>query len=81
MSDVNSEAEKLFHSLFTYAREKRDQNVNDFTEIVSGFYRQMLREYDGGVSRSSLVKRFLGVMKDYIDTDPRYQMRIDEVLR
>lgn len=81
MRSVNSEAERVFNSLFTYAREKRHQNVNDFTEIVGGFYRQMLREYEAGVSRNGSVKKILAVMRSYVDTDPRYQMRIDEVLR
>ncbi len=80
MSDVNSEAEKLFNALFIYAREKQDQNVNDFTEIVSGFYRRLASEhYDSG--RNSMTKRVMELMKHHIGTDPRYQMRIDEVLR
>ncbi len=58
----------------------RVKNVYDFTEIVSGFYRRLASEHNDS-GRNSTTKRVMGLMKHYVDTDPRYQMRIDEVLR
>lgn len=68
----------MFKALFEYAGEMRAKNVYDFTEIVSGFYRRLASEHGSG--RNSTAKRVMGLMKHYVDTDPRYQMRIDEVL-
>lgn len=77
---IVSEADKLFKSLFQYARERRDEGVYDFTEILSGFYRDVLSpNYSSdNSSRSNLAKRFMNLIKEYVATDPRYQSRLDE---
>jgi hypothetical protein len=61
-----------------YAKVKRDEGVYDFTEILAGFYKDELSKYDSGNSqRSNLVMRFMNFIKEYVDTDPRYQSRMD----
>ena len=80
MSSINSEADRLFKALFEYAGEMRVRNVYDFTELVNGFYKRLASERDNS-DRNSITKRVMVLMKNYVDTDPRYQMRIDEVLR
>ena len=81
MSSINnSEADRLFKALFDYADEIRGRNVYDFTEIVGGFYKRLASERDNP-DRNPITKRIMALMKNYVDTDPRYQMRIDEVLR
>ncbi len=80
MSSINSEADRLFKALFEYADEMRAKNEHDFTEIVSGFYKRLASERNNS-DRNSTAKRIMALMKNYVDTDPRYQMRIDEVLR
>ena len=75
---INSEADKLWKKLFEYADQKRDDGLYDFTEIVIGFYRELNVQYDGDSVRNNLTRRVLKMMKDYAETDPRYQSRIDE---
>jgi len=60
--------------LFEYAREMREKHVYDFTEIVDGFYKRLLPE-DG---KDSLAKRAMTLMKNYVETDPRQQFRIEQ---
>jgi hypothetical protein len=50
------------------------------TEIVHGFYRNELREYfeENGNEASLFLKRFLAMTKHFVDTDPRYQSRLDD---
>ena len=62
---------------FEYARRERERGVYDFTQIVHGFYRKLSLEYDDS-TRNTLTRRLIRMMKEYIETDPRYQSRMDE---
>ncbi|MDH5811838.1 MAG: hypothetical protein QXO54_05700 [Candidatus Methanomethylicaceae archaeon] len=72
-----SEAEKIIKALFEYAKERRQNGVRDFGEIMSGF-RDSLADMDcnGGFS-----KKFVKLIKDFLATDPLYQRRLfdDEI--
>jgi len=63
-----------------YAKTKRDKGIYDFTEILSGFCKQLLdRGYTDEVNnRNSFTKRFMKLVKEYVGTDPRYQSRMDQ---
>lgn len=62
--------------LFEYAVGARDRGMYDFTEIIGGFYRKLDSEYSS--TRNSFTNRLLKIMKDYIETDPRAQLRLDQ---
>ena len=73
-----SEAEKIIKALFDYAKERREEGIRDFGEIMSGF-RYSLNNMDcnGGFS-----KKFVKLIKDFLATDPLYQRRLfDEKIR
>ncbi len=61
--------------LFEYASGERDRGVYDFTEIISGFCRKLDLEYNP--TRNSFTNRLLKMMKDYVETDPRAQLRAE----
>lgn len=77
MFGINSEADRLLKSLFQYARKRRDEGVSDFTDILNGFYHERLLDSmnDG---RNAITKRFCSLVKEYVETDPRYQKKMDE---
>ena len=77
MSRISYEARKLLREFFDFADELRYKGIYDITEILTGFYNELNPKYDGE-SRNNLTKRVLKMMKDYVETDPRYQSRIDE---
>jgi len=62
-----------------YARIKRDEGVYDFTEVLAGFYKQLLDSSytDEATSKNTFTKRFIKLVKEYVETDPRYQGRMD----
>ncbi|MCP8309024.1 MAG: hypothetical protein H3Z54_10085 [archaeon] len=68
----------MLKQLFEYAGRERNRGVYDFTEIMRGFYKKLSSEYDSNSTRNTLTKRLLKMMKDYVDTDPRTQLRIDQ---
>ncbi|MEM3538448.1 MAG: hypothetical protein QW193_04380 [Nitrososphaerales archaeon] len=76
---IASEADKLFKSLLNYAKVKRDEGVYDFTEILAGFYKRLLNHgYDNEAnSKNAFTKRFMKLVKEYVETDPRYQSKMD----
>jgi hypothetical protein len=82
MSGV-AEYHRLVKTLFAYAHEKREEGVCDFTEVLVQFHADVLRpleeEYRDG--RDSHGKRFVGLVKQYIQTDPRRQSRIESFYR
>ena len=82
MSGV-AEYHRLVKTLFAYAKEKRNKGVCDFTEILAQFHTDVLRPLEEGYrdSRDSHAKRFLGLVKEYIQTDPRCQSRIENFYR
>ncbi|MGQ9719445.1 MAG: hypothetical protein ACUVWK_06395 [Nitrososphaerales archaeon] len=62
-----------------YAKIKRDEGVYDFTEILSGFYKQLLNHgyADDANTTNTFTKRFMKLVKAYVETDPRHQSRMD----
>ena len=70
----------MMKQLFEYAVRERDRGVYDFTEIISGFYRKLDLEYNDIPTRNSFTNRLLRIMKEYVETDPRYQGKIDNYL-
>jgi len=70
----------LFKSLLNYAKVKRDEGVYDFTEILAGFYKQLLAigYAENTTNRNNVTKRFMKLVKEYVETDPRYQSKMDE---
>ncbi len=68
-----------FLEIFEHADELRCKGVYDITEIVNGFYRHELREYleENGSKASLFLKRFVRLTQHFVDTDPRYQSRMD----
>ena len=83
MISVSAECSKLVRTLLSYARERREEGIHDFTEILSCFYRDVLttRDSDDVSSRGLYHKRFIKQMKEFIETDPRYQSKMDEFAR
>ena len=77
-SEINSEAYRLFEELFHYANEARTRDVYDFTEVVDGFHQKLASEYNPNSTRNSLRSRVLAMMKRYVETDPRIQLRMDQ---
>ena len=77
MNQINSEADRLFKALFEYADEMRDRNVYDITDVFDGFYKKLSSDYDDS-GKNSLTKRVLNLMKHYVETDPRIQLRMDQ---
>ncbi|MCQ5361798.1 MAG: hypothetical protein HA492_05940 [Candidatus Verstraetearchaeota archaeon] len=69
-----SEAEKLLKALFDYAKERREEGVRDFGEILSGFRNSLIDlDCNGGIS-----KKFVKLIKDFLATDPLYQRRLTD---
>lgn len=70
----------MLKSLLNYARVKRDEGVYDFTEILAGFYKQLLDTgyADGTISRNNFTKRFIKMVKEYVEIDTRHQSRMDK---
>ncbi len=69
-----SEAEKLLKALFDYARERREEGIRDFGEIVSGFRNSLIdMDCNGGIS-----KKFVKLIKDFLATDPLYQRKLTD---
>ncbi|MCX8182338.1 MAG: hypothetical protein N3D12_04400 [Candidatus Methanomethyliaceae archaeon] len=67
-----SEAEKIIKALFDYAKERRQEGVRDFGEIMSGFRNSLVyMDCNGGFS-----KKFVKLIKDFLATDPIYQRRL-----
>lgn len=74
---ISSEADKLLKALFDYARRRRDEGVYDFTQIMNEYSKYVLSEFLSESSRNNLAKRFNYMIKEYVATDPRYQMKLD----
>ena len=75
---VSGEADTLLKRLFEYAKVKRAENVYDFTAIMDGFYKLLSKENYEDNGRNTLTNRFLKIAKEYVQTDPRHQLRIDQ---
>ena len=80
MDRISYEARKLLREFFDYADELRYKGVFDVTEIADGFYRNELRVYleENGNKGSLFLKKFMKIAKQFVETDPRYQSRLDE---
>ena len=78
MFGINSEADRLMKQLFEYAVRERDRGVYDFTQVIDGFYRKTDTGNNGNSMRNSFTNRLLKMMKDYVETDPRAQLRMDQ---
>ena len=65
--------------MLDYAKVKRDEGVYNLTEILAGFYKQLLDSgyKDDATNRNTFTKRFMKLVKEYVETDPRYQSRMD----
>ena len=68
----------MLKQLFEYATVERDKGIRDFTEIISGFYARVNFAHDDNSQGNSFTKRFTKMMKEYVETDPKYQSRLDE---
>ena len=70
-------------TLFVYAQGKREEGMRDFTEILAHFYEDVLRtnEAENQIRKESNFRRFAALVKDYIETDPKKQSRIDNFER
>lgn len=62
--------------LFEYAVLERDRGVYDFTEVISGFYKKINTQYNP--MKNTFTSRLLKMVKDYVETDPRAQLRMDQ---
>ncbi len=62
--------------MFEYARRRRDEGVYDFTQIMHEYSKYVLPEFLSN-SRNNLAKRVNGIIREYVDTDPRYQSKLD----
>ena len=79
MFRINSEADRLLKSLFQYAGKRREEGVYDMTEILDGFYRErLMAEEASNGNKNGLSKRFRRLVNEYVETDPRYQSKIDK---
>lgn len=68
----SSEAEKIIKALFEYAKERREEGVRDFGEIMSGFRNSLVfLDFNGGFS-----KKLVKLIKEFLATDPLYQKRL-----
>lgn len=74
---ISSEADKLLRALLDYAGKRREEGVYDFTEIMYEYSKYVLPEFLSN-SRNNLVKRFSNMIKEYVRTDPRYQLRLED---
>ncbi len=77
MSNINSEADKLLRALFDYARRRREEGVYDFTQIMHEYSKYALPEFLSDTTRNNLAKRINNLIREYVDTDPRYQCKLD----
>lgn len=68
----------MIKRLFEYASIQRQRDVYDFTKIAKEFYATLMNEEDNS-SRDTFTRRFTRRLKDYVDTDPRYQSRLDSL--
>jgi len=71
-----NEADKLLKGLFEYARERREEGQHDFTLIVKEYSRSVLLPEVHRTGKNTLAKRFYEMIKEYAETDPRYQARL-----
>lgn len=76
MVRITSEADKLLKALFEYAKRRRDEGAHDFTQLMHEYSKYVLPEYLES-SRNTAAKRFNQMIREYVATDPRYQMRLD----
>jgi hypothetical protein len=65
---------------FEYADEKRLKGEFDVTQIVREYFRDELRPYfeENGHKASLFLRKFLSMTRQFVETDPRHQSRIDE---
>ena len=77
MFRINSEADRLLRSLFQYAAKRREEGVYDLTRILSGYLNEYLNSDVVMSGRNNFAKRLREMAKVYVETDPRYQSRID----
>lgn len=69
----------MLREFFEYADEKRIKGEFDITNISREYYRDELKPYfeENGHKASLFLRKFLLMNKRFVDTDPRYQSRID----
>jgi hypothetical protein len=77
---ISYEARRLLRELFDYADERRTKGEYDVTKITEEYYRNELRPYfeENGNKASLFLRKFLTMTKHFVDTDPRYQSRLDD---
>jgi len=77
---ISYEAGKLLREFFDHADELRCKGIYDVTEITEGFCIRELRGYleQDGSKASVFLKRFMKLARQFVETDPRYQRRMDE---
>lgn len=75
-----NEADRLLKTLFDYARSSRESGQNDFTYIMKEYSKSaLLPEIQAG--KNTLAKRLYEMIKDYAETDPRYQAKLVSFLK
>lgn len=77
MSCISCVAYKLLNALFEYARQRRDEGINDFTQIMDEYSRYVLPEF-AEHSGNLLTKQLNEMIRHYVATDPRYQSKLEE---
>ena len=79
MIGITAECFRLVNTLFSYACKRREVGVYDFNEILTSFDRDVLRiiESENLPSRNNFAKRFTKLVREFIETDPRYQSKND----
>ena len=80
---LSDETEVLFSHFIKYARAENATQPRNFSEMVEGFYYEILNMECNGedkVIRASLTKRFRKLMKKHIISDSRHQIKLDEYL-
>lgn len=65
---------------FDYADERRMKGEFDVTKIIREYHRDELKPYleENGHRASLFLRKFLTMTKHFVDTDPRYQSRLDD---
>ncbi len=65
--------------LLQYASRKRDNAIYDVTEILRCYYDDVLK-IEGLVDgrNGNLAKKVSSLVKEFLETDPRYQSRMDQ---
>ena len=76
---LDQEADFLFSNLRSYVRTKREEGVTDFRSILESYYSEVLdiERYGDRSVKSSLTRRFKGLVRKHSPSDPKYQKQLD----